>query len=587
MDALTSHTQQVLGTLDSPRALRRLQKSQLPHLAEEIRQRILSVVSKTGGHLGGPLGAVELSIALHYVFDTPHDKIIWDTGHQSYAHKILTGRNNRFETLRQQGGLAGFCSIFESEYDVFGAGHAGTSLSAALGVAIARDLRREPHKVIAVIGDGALSSGLALEALNNISPLKTDMIIVLNDNGMSISPSTGALTNYLASSEITTPGSFFEHLGYRYEGPIDGHDINALIAAFQDAKTRHGALIMHVNTEKGNGYPFANDDAERLHGMPPFEVQTGQKIPVSGPMTYTETFGEAIESIGQNNDKIVAISAAMLSGTGLKRFQKRFPKRFFDVGIAEQHAVTFAAGLARAGMRPVCAIYSTFLQRAVDQVIHDVCLQNLPVIFALDRAGFVGDDGPTHHGTFDLAYLRMMPNMTVMVPKNERELQHMLYTATLLDGPVAIRYPRGQGIGAIRDPAFVRIPTGKAEILQQGERVLLIGVGPLLYDAQQAAKEAGLNPTIVNARFVKPLDAQLILAQAQRHERIITLEEGTLHGGLGTAIAELLHKESMNTPITMLGIPDAFIEHGKVAHQRKASGIDLAAIKAALVRSFR
>ncbi|HLD87214.1 MAG TPA: 1-deoxy-D-xylulose-5-phosphate synthase, partial [Candidatus Nanoarchaeia archaeon] len=581
------NAKRLLDSIDSPKDLKLLKKDQLPQLAKEIRERILEVVSKNGGHLGGPLGAVELSIALHYVFDAPQDKIIFDTGHQSYPHKLLTGRNKSFDTLRQHKGVCGFCNIEESEYDVFGAGHASTSISAALGIAKARDLKGEKNKVIAVIGDGAMTAGMAYEALNNAGSLQSDLLIILNDNRMSISPNVGALSKYLhnivtlpqyasirkntatllkaipgvTDSEVKmlwdiegkvrgigTPASLFEELGFKYFGPIDGHNTHDLINALTNLKDMKGPVILHILTEKGKGYPFAHTDIEKLHGMSPFNVTNGKKHPTQGAITYTAAFADALITIAKSNEKIVGITAAMKSGTGLDKFEKAFPDRFFDVGIAEQHAATFAAGLAINGMRPVCAIYSTFLQRSFDQIIHDIAIQDLPVIFALDRAGLVGDDGPTHNGPFDIAYLRLIPNMTVMVPKDENELGNMLYTAASIEGPSSIRFPRGSGVGVPRSDALIRLPVAKAEIMQKGKDILIIGVGPILYEAIEAAKEANIHPTIINARFVKPLDESMIIAEAKKHDHIITLEEGTRAGGFGSAVSELLASTDARIP---------------------------------------
>ncbi len=611
----------LLDGIESPKDLKKLKREQLPQLASEIRERILEVVAKTGGHLGGPLGVVELSIALHYVFDAPKDKIIFDTGHQSYPHKLLTGRNKNFDTLRQYKGVCGFCNIEESEYDVFGAGHASTSISAALGIAKARDFKKEHHKVVAVIGDGALSAGMAYEALNNAGFLKSDLLVILNDNKMSISPNVGAMSRYLnkivalpqygavrrkareilehipgvtkkdvdaiagMEEKIRTMGthsSLFEELGFSYFGPIDGHDLNELINSLRNIKGIKGPVLLHVITEKGKGYKFAATDTDKLHGMSPFDVDTGKKHPTVGPITYTNAFADALIRIAREDSSILAITAAMKSGTGLDTFEKSFPERMFDVGIAEQHAVTFAAGLAREGMRPVCAIYSTFLQRSFDQIIHDVALQHLPVIFALDRGGLVGDDGPTHNGPFDIAYLRMIPHMTVMVPKDENELRHMLHTAATLKGPSSIRYPRGNGLGVALDQSLHALEVGKGEVMQKGKGLLIIGVGPMLYDAAAAVKEIGVPATIINARFVKPLDEELLLKEALQHGHILTLEEGQLAGGFGSAILELLNAHDVKVPVTMIGIPDMFIEHGKPSIQKKLAGIDRESIKNAI-----
>ncbi len=615
--------QTILDSINSPKDLKQLSRQQLTQLSDEIKNRILEVVSKNGGHLGGPLGVIELTLALHYIFDAPTDKIVLDTGHQSYPHKLVTGRNKDFHTLRQYNGICGFCNIFESEYDAFGAGHASTSISAALGMAKARDYKKEDHKVIAVIGDGAITAGLAFEGLNNAGASKSDIIIILNDNRMSISPNVGAISNYLskivlkqgyfklrmgtknllakagvkeqelmkifwAQERLRTLGNnegvFFESLGFQYYGPIDGHSFEELIPALQNIKNLKGPVLLHVKTEKGRGYEFAESDADKFHGMSPFDISNGKKHPSSSAkITYTEAFANSLIKIAEKDEKIVAISAAMKSGTGLSKFERRFPERTIDVGIAEQHAVTFAAGLAISGMRPVCAIYSTFMQRAYDMIIHDVALQNLPVIFALDRAGLVGDDGPTHNGPFDIAYLRNIPNMTVMIPKDENELQHMLYTATNINGPSSIRYPRGNGIGIETDTEMKRLEIGKAEIIKEGNDLLIIGVGPILYDAISACNELNVNAAIINARFAKPLDEKLILDYASKFKKIITLEEGTINGGLGSAITELLNDNGLKADVKRIGIPDKFIEHGKPDIQKKLAGIDKESIKKAIL----
>jgi len=603
----------ILNTINSPQDLKRLDRHQLNHLAQEIRDKILEVVSKNGGHLGGPLGAVELTLAVHYVFDAPKDKIVIDTGHQSYPHKLITGRRDNFHTLRQHKGVCGFCNIFESQYDVFGAGHASTGISAALGIARARDFKNEDFKVVAIVGDGALTAGLAFEGLNNLGADKTNMLIVLNDNRMSISPNVGAISKYLnkivlkpgyfklrrttkellnkipgireeqldkvfrAQERLRTiysEGIFFESLGFQYYGPIDGHSFDELIPALQNIKDLKGPVLLHVKTEKGKGYPFAEKDIEKFHGMPKFDPINGQKYVTTTNISWTDAFVNALIRIAKENEKIIAITAAMKSGTGLNKFEKHFPERTIDVGIAEQHAVTFAGGLAISGMRPVCAIYSTFLQRAYDQIIHDVCLQNLPVIFALDRAGLVGDDGPTHNGTFDIAYLRAIPNITIMVPKDENELQHMLYTATFVKGPCSLRFPRGAGIGTGLDPEFRKFEIGKGEVLKEGHDLLILGVGPILYDAMQVAEELNVSATIINARFVKPLDKALILSYGRKFENIITLEEGTINGGFGSAVLELLDDNGIKANVKRIGVPDTFIEHGKPDIQKKLAGID-------------
>jgi len=608
----------ILDIVNSPADIKQLNKEQLNWLSQEIREKIISVVSKNGGHLGSPLGAVELTLAVHYVFDAPHDKIVIDTGHQCYPHKIITGRRDNFNTLRQYKGVCGFCNIFESEYDSFGAGHASTSISAALGMAKARDFKKENHKVVAIVGDGAMTAGLAFEGLNNAGASKTDILIILNDNRMSISPNVGAVSNYLnkivlhpgyfelrkrtknflkkipgigeerASKlgrveerlrTIATQGLFFEALGFQYFGPIDGHNFDELIPALQNIKDLKGPVLLHLKTEKGKGYVFAEQDMDKFHGMSPFDPINGQKYVTTTNITYTDAFANALIRIAEEDKRIVAITAAMKSGTGLNKFEKHFPDRTIDVGIAEQHAVTFAAGLAISGMKPVCAIYSTFLQRSYDQIIHDVCLQNLGVIFALDRAGLVGDDGPTHNGPFDIAYFRPIPNITIMVPKDENELQHMLYTATLLKGPCTLRYPRGGVVGVGLDHELKKLEVGKGELIRDGEDLLVIGVGPILYDAIRAVEELKCNAAIINARFVKPLDEELILRYAEKIKNVVTLEEGVINGGFGSAVIELLEEKGIKANVKRIGVPDKFIEHGKPDIQKKLAGIDKESIK--------
>ncbi len=611
----------ILNTVNSPKDLKRLSRQQLKALSQEIRQKILETVSKNGGHLGGPLGAVELTLAVHYVYNAPYDKIVIDTGHQSYAHKLITGRRNNFYTLRQYKGICGFCNISESEYDVFGAGHASTAISAALGIAKSRDFKRERYKVVAIVGDGALTAGLAFEGLNNAGYLKTDILVILNDNRMSISPNVGAISNYLNKivlkegyfklrkktkallnkipgigpdevdkvfkmqerlRTMTSESNFFESMGFQYFGPIDGHNLDEIIPALRNVKNLKGPVLLHLKTEKGKGYAFAEEDIDKFHGMSPFDPVNGQKYVTTTKLTYTDAFANALIRIAEEDKRIVAITAAMKGGTGLNKFEKHFPERTIDVGIAEQHAVTFAAGLAINGMKPVCAIYSTFLQRAYDQIIHDVCLQNLGVIFALDRAGLVGDDGPTHNGPFDIAYFRAVPNITIMVPKDENELQHMLYTATLLKGPCSLRYPRGNAVGVGLDSELRKLEIGKGEVIKEGNDLLILGVGPILYDAMQAVEEIKCSATIINARFVKPIDESLILKYARKIKKIITLEEATLNGGFGSAVLELLEDKDVKANVKRIGIADNFIEHRKPDIQKKLAGIDKESIKNAI-----
>lgn len=593
----------ILDQIDSPKDLKSLSVAELTQLAHEIREKIIHTVSKTGGHLAPSLGTVELTLALHRVFDTPKDKIIWDVGHQSYTHKLITGRRENFHTLRTYGGIAGFPRREESEYDTFGTGHSSTSISAALGFATARDLCQERFKAIAVIGDGALTAGMAYEGLNQTGFMHKDIIVVLNDNGMSISKNVGGLAKYL-NKIITTPAYthlktdiwdllgklpkdigekaraaarklkeglknfivpaiLFEELGFQYIGPFDGHDLKVLIENFEYVKKIKGPILVHVLTEKGRGYTPAMNEPSKFHGLGSFNKVTGKTIQRRKALTYTEVFGDTMVKLAQQNQKIVAITAAMPEGTGLDKFRDTFPDRFFDVGIAEQHAITFSAGMALQGLRPVCAIYSTFLQRGFDQVIHDVCLQNIPLIFALDRAGIVGEDGPTHHGTFDLSYLRCIPNIIICAPKDENELQNMLYTAVEYNkGPVAIRYPRGEGIGAKLKPVQ-KLEIGKAEIIKEGEQGIILALGSMVYPALEAAQELedeGIHIGVVNARFVRPLDETLL--KKIKNKKIITIEENSLHGGFGSAVLEFFNLADKETKLLRIGLPDKFIEHG-------------------------
>jgi len=611
--------------IDSPKDLKQLSEDQLKQLAGEVRELIISTLSKTGGHLASNLGVVELTIALHHVFDAPKDKIIWDVSHQAYTHKILTGRRGCFHTLRQYQGISGFCKREESIYDVFGTGHSSTSISAALGIAEARELKNEQFSVIAVIGDGSLTAGLALEGLNNAGAKKRKFIVVLNDNEMSISRNVGALSGYLSQiitgnlynklkAEIEhlvktiptigesvfklgkrfdealkgfiTPGILFEQLGFKYVGPIDGHNIHQLTETFRNVRDYvDRPTLIHVVTKKGKGYVQAEQNATVYHGASPFCINTGKfmKQETSVP-SYTKVFGETIVQLAEQDENIIAITAAMCSGTGLEGFSQKFPKRFYDVGIAEQHAVTFAAGLATEGFKPVTAIYSTFLQRAYDQIFHDVCLQNLPVTFVLDRAGLVGADGPTHHGVFDFSYLRHLPNMVVMVPKDENELQHMLKTAVEYPGPAAVRYPRGNGCGVEIDAAPHVLEIGKAEILKEGDDLAIIATGLMVQPAIEAAKnleeDEHISATIVNARFVKPLDVELIMELAQKTGKIVTVEENVIQGGFGSAILELLQAHDLDHVIVRcIGLPDKYIEHGPQSILRHKYGLDAEGIE--------
>lgn len=618
----TSHLEKINGPAD----LRKLTRGQLVELAAECRERIIATTSETGGHLAPNLGAVELAIALHYVLDCPRDKLIWDVGHQCYTHKLLTGRRDRFHTIRQPGGLSGFPLRSESEYDAFGTGHGSTSISAALGFAKARDLRGGTERVVAVIGDGALSGGLALEAMNQAGAMRANLVVVLNDNEMSINRNVGALSAYLAKiraglvepavrrtrrdiarmltrvpmgdamleamdrlrdglKQLVIPGMLFEELGFTYLGPISGHDIGQLVDVLDTALKLRGPVLVHVHTQKGRGYRPAEEDPSRFHGTRPFNIANGECARSEGPATYSEVFGEALSELAESDRRIVAISAAMLDGTGLMCFKRRFPDRCFDVGMTEEHAVTFAAGLAAAGLRPVVAVYSTFMQRAYDQIIHDVALQGLPVLFAMDRAGFVGDDGPTHHGVFDIAFMRQVPGMVVMAPRDERELRQMLVTGLSLDAPSSVRYPRGPGTGVEAQRGTGTIPIGRAEVLREGGDVAVFALGPLCHDALRAAEalaDQGLSVMVVNARFAKPLDQELIFQAATQIGRLVTVEEGCLAGGYGAAVCEALADAGLHTTaVRRLGVPDRFMSHGSTEGLRAECGLTAEGIAAA------
>ena len=590
-----------LEKINTPTDLKSLTLGELEELAEEMRSYLLSVLSEHSGHFAPNLGTVELAIALHYVFNTPHDQVIWDIGHQAYPHKLLTGRRDAFSTLRQYGGISGFLSRAESEYDVFGAGHSSTSLAAALGIATARDFNNEDYKVVSVIGDGGLTGGMAFEALNAAGDFRKDMIVVLNDNQMSISATVGAFSKYfnrlvtnraynalrsgakelmdLISPDakqvakkieaVLKPGTLFEEFGFRYFGPLDGNDLGALLPVFEGAKELHHPILVHIVTKKGKGYQPAETDSETFYSVSgKFDLETGKSlVPKSPNPKYTDIFSRTLIELARTDSRIVGITAAMPNGTGLDKFQQAFPNRFFDVGLAEQCAVTFAAGLATQGVKPVVAIYSTFLQRSYDQLIHDICLQNLPVVFTLDRAGLVGADGPTHHGVFDFAYLRSMPNMVVMAPKDEDELQHMVKTAVEYEkGPIAFRYPRGTGVGVPMASLPQSLPIGKGEVLCNGDDLLILAIGNRVHPALEAAEmlaDSGISTTVVNARFVKPLDEALILPLAKRIGKIITIEDGVLMGGFGSAILEMFADRGLTgVAVKRLGIPDQFIEHG-------------------------
>ncbi|MEK6771930.1 MAG: 1-deoxy-D-xylulose-5-phosphate synthase [Pseudomonadota bacterium] len=611
------NTGPLLPGIDSPADLRRLDAGQLPALADEIRACLIDTVARTGGHLAASLGVVELTVALHYVFDTPEDRLVWDVGHQTYPHKMLTGRRDRLHTLRQPGGLSGFPRRDESEYDTFGVGHASTSVSAALGMAVAAARTGSPRQVVAVIGDGALSGGQAYEALNNAGSMDADLLVILNDNDMSISPNVGAMSNYLArvlSGKIYSsmregsktvlstlppvlkfarraeehfkgmfvPSTLFEEMGFNYYGPVDGHDLDALVAMLRNVKRLKGPRFLHVVTRKGKGYQPAEGDPIVYHGVTPFDPATGKAEKKPSGKTYTQVFGDWLCDMAARDVRLIGVTPAMREGSGMVAFSERFPDRYVDVGIAEPHALTFAGGLACDGMKPVVAIYSTFLQRAYDQVIHDIALQKLPVLFAIDRAGLVGADGATHSGNFDLSYLRCIPNLVVMAPADENECRRLLTTGFLHDGPAAVRYPRGAGPGVAVDAGFEPLPIGKAEVRRQGHGVALLAFGSLL----AAALEAGeaFNATVVNMRFVKPLDEELILELAATHGLLITLEENAVAGGAGSAVAELLARARVTVPIVHLGLPDVFPEQGDIRTLHAEYGLDAAGIRRTILR---
>jgi len=613
----------ILPRIDSPLNLRALARSDLPQVARELRAFLLSTVAQTGGHLSSNLGTVELTVALHYVFDTPRDRIVWDVGHQTYAHKALTGRRAAMAKLRQWDGPSGFPRRSESEYDTFGTAHSSTSISAALGMAVAAKLKGEPRRCVAVIGDGAMSAGMAFEALNNAGASGSDLLVILNDNEMSISEPVGAIHQYLAkvlSSSLynrvrrggkevlsrlppvqelakrweehmkgmVLPGTLFEELGFNYIGPIDGHDLDSLCATLANVRDMKGPQFLHVITKKGYGYQRAEDDPILYHGVAKFDPAQGVVAKPPARPAYTQVFGDWLCDMAEADPRLCAITPAMREGSGLVRFSQEHPRRYFDVGIAEQHAVTFAAGLACEGMRPVVAIYSTFLQRGYDQLIHDVALQNLPVTFAIDRAGVVGADGPTHIGAFDLSYLRCIPNMTVMAPSDEDECRKLLTTAFRLDGPAAVRYPRGAGPGAVIDPALTTLPVGKGVVCRRGgrrsHRIAILAFGSPLAAAMQAGEAH--DATVANMRFVKPLDADLVLELARSHEALVTVEENVVAGGAGSAVAEALAAAGVEAPILHLGLPDEFIDHGDPAFLLARCGLDAKGIAAAIARRF-
>ncbi len=601
---------ELLKTINDPSELRKLDRRQLRQLADELRAFVLDSVSKTGGHLSSNLGTVELTIALHYVFETPEDRIVWDVGHQTYPHKILTGRREKMDKLRMIDGISGFPRRSESKYDTFGTAHSSTSISAALGMAVSSKLKKENRRCVAVIGDGAMSAGMAFEALNNAGAMDVDLLVILNDNEMSISPPVGALTNYLArllsgrmyttakrASEhllkrvpamlelarraeehvkgMVTPGTLFEEFGFNYLGPIDGHDLDNLIATLGNIRKLRGPQFLHVVTRKGQGYKLAEEDPIAYHGPGKFNPAEGIKKPgAAGKPSYSQIFGDWLCDMARLDERLVAVTPAMREGSGMVRYSEEFPERYFDVAIAEQHAVTFAAGLACEGLKPVVAIYSTFLQRGYDQVIHDVAVQNLPVLFALDRGGLVGGDGQTHNGAFDYAYLRTVPNFVVMAPADENECRQMLYTGFKLNGPAAVRYPRGTGPGVAWQKEFSEIPVGKGEIRRRGRNIAILAFGSMLKPALDAGE--ALDATVANMRFVKPLDSELVLRLAATHDLIVTVEEHQVMGGAGSAVLEVLAKT--NAKALLLGLPDRFVEHGDPARMLSSVGLDGAGI---------
>ncbi len=610
----------LLETINDPADLRRLPRAQLGALAAELRGYLLESVARTGGHLSSNLGTVELTIALHYVFDTPHDRIVWDVGHQTYPHKILTGRRDRMASLRQLGGLAGFPQRSESPYDAFGTAHSSTSISAALGMAMAARQKGEQRRAIAVIGDGAMSAGMAFEALNNAGVAETDLLVILNDNDMSISPPVGALNRYLAqlmsgrfyaatkqlgknvlrvapplfelakrfeeqAKGLVVPATLFEKFGFNYIGPIDGHDLDSLVPTLENIRHLKGPQFLHVVTKKGQGYKLAEADPVAYHGPGKFDPAVGLVKPATPPKpTFTQVFGQWLCDMAEQDPRLVGITPAMREGSGLVEFHQRFPDRYHDVGIAEQHAVTFAAGLACEGLKPVVAIYSTFLQRAYDQLIHDVALQNLPVVFALDRAGLVGADGPTHAGAYDIPYLRCIPQVSIACPADENECRKLLTTAYHQDHPVAVRYPRGAGAGVAVEPGLEPLPFGKGELRRQGQRIAVLAFGTLLYPALQAAERLDL--TVANMRWVKPLDTELLLSLAQSHDALVTVEEGAVMGGAGSAVLEGLQAAGVTKPVLQLGLRDEFAPHGDPAKLLALQGLDAAGIEASIQQRF-
>ncbi|MDO8283612.1 MAG: 1-deoxy-D-xylulose-5-phosphate synthase [Rhodoferax sp.] len=610
----------LLHTINSPEDLRLVPRDQLRELTDELREFLLHSVAKTGGHLSSNLGTVELTVALHYVYNTPHDRVVWDVGHQTYPHKILTGRRDRMDTLRQLGGLSGFPQRSESEYDTFGTAHSSTSISAALGMAQAARIQGIDRHAIAVIGDGAMTAGMAFEALNNAGVSECNLLVILNDNDMSISPPVGALNRYFAklmsgrfyasaknagktvlkgapplfelakrleehAKGMVVPATLFEKFGFNYIGPIDGHDLDSLIPTLENIRQLKGPQFLHVVTKKGQGYKLAEADPVAYHGPGKFDPSVGlQKPAVAAKTTFTQVFGSWLCDMAQADPRLVGITPAMREGSGMVEFEQRFPERYFDVGIAEQHAVTFAAGLATEGLKPVVAIYSTFLQRAYDQLIHDVAIQNLPVVFALDRAGLVGADGATHAGAYDIAYLRCIPNISVACPSDENECRQLLSTAFAQNHSVAVRYPRGAGAGVALQAGLEGLPFGKAEIRRAGKGIAILAFGTLLHPALEAAEKLGA--TVVNMRWAKPLDTELLLQVARSHDALVTVEDGCVMGGAGSAVLEALHAAAVELPVLQLGLKDAFIEHGDPAKLMTLQGLDAAGIQASIARRF-
>jgi 1-deoxy-D-xylulose-5-phosphate synthase len=609
----------LLETINDPADLRKLPRAQLGPLADELRAFLLDSVSKTGGHLSSNLGTVELSIALHYVYNTPYDRIVWDVGHQTYPHKILTGRRDRMATLRQLGGLAGFPMRSESEYDAFGTAHSSTSISAALGMALAAKRKGENRKAIAVIGDGAMTAGMAFEALNNAGVADADLLVILNDNDMSISPPVGALNRYFAqlmsgqfyaagksvaknvlkvapplfelakrieehAKGMVVPATLFEKFGFNYVGPIDGHDLDSLIPTLENIRRLSGPQFLHVVTKKGQGYKLAEADPVAYHGPGKFDPKVGLTPSTAGKLTFTQVFGQWLCDMAAKDERLVGITPAMREGSGMVEFEKRFPERYYDVGIAEQHAVTFAAGMACEGLKPVVAIYSTFLQRAYDQLIHDVALQNLPVVFALDRAGIVGADGPTHQGAYDIPYLRCIPNVSIACPSDENECRKLLTTAFGQDHPVAVRYPRGAGPGVAVEPTLEALPFGKGQVRREGKRIAILAFGTVLHPALAAAQR--IDATVVDMRWAKPIDTALLLDVAARHEALVTVEEGAVMGGAGSAVGDALQAARVLKPLLQLGLRDEFVPHGDPAKLLSLQGLDAAGIESSIRTRF-